>query len=60
MSQRKERLITEISEILEEASGMELEGADRNAGLVSSTRLPLPYTGSTHADKKIQCENHFP
>ncbi len=34
MSQRKERLITEISEILEEASGMELEGADRNAGLV--------------------------
>lgn len=34
MSHRKERLIKEISEILEEASGMELEGADRNAGFV--------------------------
>lgn len=32
--QRKERLVKEISEILEEASGMELEGADRNAGFV--------------------------
>lgn len=34
MSQRKDRLINEISEILEEASGMELAGADRNAGFV--------------------------
>jgi acyl transferase domain-containing protein len=32
--QRKERLVKEISDILEEASGMELEGADRNAGFV--------------------------
>jgi amino acid adenylation domain-containing protein len=34
MPQRKERLIQEISEILEEASGIELEGADRDAGFV--------------------------
>ncbi len=32
--QRKEKLIKEISDILEEASGMELEGADRHAGFV--------------------------
>lgn len=34
MPPRKERLILEISEILEEASGIELEGADRDAGFV--------------------------
>ena len=34
MPQRKERLIKEISEILEEASGIELDGADRDAGFV--------------------------
>ena len=34
MSQRKDRLINEISDILEEASGIELAGADRNAGFV--------------------------
>lgn len=34
MSNRKERLVNEICEILEEASGMEIGGADRNAGFV--------------------------
>lgn len=34
MSTRKERLIQEISDILEEASGIELGGADRDAGFV--------------------------
>ncbi|MBL7923172.1 MAG: amino acid adenylation domain-containing protein [Bacteroidia bacterium] len=34
MPPRKERMIREITEILEEASGMELEGADRAAGFV--------------------------
>lgn len=34
MPSRKERLVHEISEILEEASGIELKGADRDAGFV--------------------------
>jgi acyl carrier protein len=59
--QRKERLVTEISDIFEEASGMELEGADRNAGFVELGLDSLFLTsGSVHADKKIRCESHFP